>query len=660
MKMASRLQILGTLALSLLALGGLAACGGDNMSNSDLLKAALQNDSAIKSFHLEMEMSQGGMVMKISGDSDVANKKLKSTLTMLGSTNNLIKVGDKLYKSKDGTNWEEANAMEAGIVEGFFSIFAGIKAEKVDAIKDKLKDGSPSTEKIEGVDTRHMTMSAQDMSALGQNNLSADVTGSADIWVSTGSNPVIRRLKITGQKGSSPIEATLTRSKIDEPVAIEAPTVDPSIANAALLTSASIYMSDLAQLRNFYIDADLSIAGQPVKLTGDVAGRGSLSFKLDMTSGGKKTQIIREAFSGDYVTADNGQSFKPASESEVAPIIDLLTRFDEMWAKTDLLSRDDLKGKLKDGSPATETIDGVSTKHMVASISDLEALGLGMGAPSGTVGELHIWVDTEDKGKPETFVRRVRLAGKSGGQDIKGTIEWSAFGKDPEITVPEEKIARTLNYKLLEAAKDAMFLASVGGTGSYQVDAELTSGGETAQIKGVLAPFIYRFDMTLGGQQTQVISLFPEYYVSADAGQTFILVGKEEAEKLNDRFKQIIEMWNVLGGVFNYEANELEAALKDGSPATEIIDGINCKHIVAPLEFFAGEAELFGPDDTTGELHFWINAEGPPLVRQVTIDGKSSAGDVKGTIKWSRFGEDFKIEAPAIYTPAPLPSPTKP
>lgn len=245
MKKISNLRIMGTLAVSLLAVGALVACGGDasSMSNGDLLKAAMQNDKNIKSYHIDLEITggDGDGAFKVSADVDAANKKYKMDRTMSTKSAKMsgsdIKIGDKLYSSRDNGQWvESSSSMEATLNDSLINILRALKPEAVDQVKDRLKDGNPAAEKIEGADTRHMTASMQDLAAIGGGDITEgtvgtlDAEGIVDIWVSTSPNSIIRRLKITGKSDGEDRQITITRSKIDEQmaVAIEAPQLAPT------------------------------------------------------------------------------------------------------------------------------------------------------------------------------------------------------------------------------------------------------------------------------------------------------------------------------------------------------------------------------------------------------------------------------------------------
>ncbi|MEO5952414.1 MAG: LppX_LprAFG lipoprotein [Chloroflexia bacterium] len=225
----SRIQ--GIAATSLLCVMALSACGGDaasSKSNADLLKEAAANMKAATSYHLDANIDQDGQAIKLAGDIDIAKKNLKLDVDSSGMKISVITVDGKSYLSMDGgttyTESDQGTAITDGLA-GFTGMWDSFKTDQVDKAKDALKDGTPATEKIEGVDSKHITANAKDLSILNTNTASdkTPMEGTLELWLGPTDKPFIRQMKIDGTQDSKPIKGTLTWSKINEAMTITAP-----------------------------------------------------------------------------------------------------------------------------------------------------------------------------------------------------------------------------------------------------------------------------------------------------------------------------------------------------------------------------------------------------------------------------------------------------
>jgi len=226
--------ILGAMALS--------ACGGDSgggttKSNADLMKEAAANMKAAKSYTLNADVTQADQAVKMNGQIDVANKNTKLDMDAMGQKVSVITVGDKVFLSMDGgTTFTDAGAAGSSVTEGFgafTNMWDSFQADQIDKAKDALKDGSPATEKINGVDTKHITVDAKDLPVLGAGGTES---GTLDLWISTDATPYIRQMKIDGTSGGQPIKGTFMWDKFNENFDIKAP---PTSFNPNVLTAAA-------------------------------------------------------------------------------------------------------------------------------------------------------------------------------------------------------------------------------------------------------------------------------------------------------------------------------------------------------------------------------------------------------------------------------------
>jgi len=214
--------ILGAMALS--ACGGDSGGGGTTKSNADLLKEAAANMKAAKSYTLNADVDQAGQAVKMNGQIDVGNKNMKLDIDSAGQKISMISIGDKVFLSMDGgTTYTDAGDSGAGMVSGFSAftnMWDSFQADQIDKAKDALKDGNPATEKINGVDTKHITANAKDLSVIGGGT---GEEGTLDLWVSTDAKPYIRQMKIDATSNGQPIKGTFVWDKFNENFDIKAP-----------------------------------------------------------------------------------------------------------------------------------------------------------------------------------------------------------------------------------------------------------------------------------------------------------------------------------------------------------------------------------------------------------------------------------------------------
>lgn len=224
-----RSRFLNMAATSLVAVMALAACGGDgagSKSNVDLLKEGAANMKNVKTYHISADIDQAGQAVKLNGDFDAPNNNFKLDFDASGQQISVIKIGDKGWVSMDGGKTYTESPDTSSFSEGFSSfteMWNTFKPEEADKVKDALKDGTPATEKIEGVDTKHITASAADFQKMGSNSSGSTNEGTVDMWIGPDSKPLIRQLKIDGVQNGQAIKATVTWSKLDEAIEIKAP-----------------------------------------------------------------------------------------------------------------------------------------------------------------------------------------------------------------------------------------------------------------------------------------------------------------------------------------------------------------------------------------------------------------------------------------------------
>jgi hypothetical protein len=220
----------------------LTACGGGagsvaGKSNAELLKAAVANMKAAKSYHMSADIQQGEESVQFEGDIDIANKRMKLDMTAGGHSISMIQIDDKAYLSLDGgVYYPEPPSGEASDFDSLVKMWEDISPEDIDKAKDALKDGTPATEQIDGVQTKHITGNAKDLQALSGEFV--EVTdGTIDFWVTTDANPTIRQMSFQGKSDDKDMKALFKWSKINEDMQIEPPANSSSMGTAYTLPS---------------------------------------------------------------------------------------------------------------------------------------------------------------------------------------------------------------------------------------------------------------------------------------------------------------------------------------------------------------------------------------------------------------------------------------
>jgi len=221
------------------ACGDGGSSGGSGKSNADLLKEAAANMNTLKSYHLDMDVNQGDFPVKMNGDFDVAGDRASLGMSFGGKTNYLIKIGNDSYMSLD-----EGKTYQPSSLKTSFKLWEGVKPEDIDKAKDALKDVSPSTESLDGGETRHITANGKDFPALTSGVAPGAIEGTMEFWVSTDARPLVRQMKVDGKSGDDAITGTIKWSKFDEKFSIEAPAVAPTATPFVIPTPTPLSASD--------------------------------------------------------------------------------------------------------------------------------------------------------------------------------------------------------------------------------------------------------------------------------------------------------------------------------------------------------------------------------------------------------------------------------
>ncbi len=197
----------------------------------------------------------------------------------------------------------------------------------------------------------------------------------------------------------------------------------PAMSNADLIKTAA---SKMKSAKSYHIDADVSSGGNDVKLGADVDVTNA-SLKINANISGQDVQVI-EVGSNNYLSTDAGKSF--IHNTDVDALAASTDGFKKTWNNFNPAEADKAAANIKDGSPLTESIKGISCKHMTASINDLPSLN---DVSSGTSpdGSLDLWVAIDGS----SFCQE-KFVGQGKNADFKGSATWSNINQPVNITAP--------------------------------------------------------------------------------------------------------------------------------------------------------------------------------------------------------------------------------
>lgn len=230
-----KLRLVGMLLTAFMLMPVLSACGGDNagptpvpttpaMSNADLLKAAVANMKGLKSYHIDADINQAGEPVKMAGDIDATSNNADLNMTNQGQDVHAIVIDEDAYVATAGTTGYQKAPASVLNLGSFTGIWSNFKPEDVDKTAAALRDGTPATETLDGVTTRHIIGDAKELSALTTQGSSAtQQEGTVELWISTDATPYIHQMKIDGKTDGTDLVATFKWSKFNETFDIKAP-----------------------------------------------------------------------------------------------------------------------------------------------------------------------------------------------------------------------------------------------------------------------------------------------------------------------------------------------------------------------------------------------------------------------------------------------------
>ena len=190
-------------------------------------------------------------------------------------------------------------------------------------------------------------------------------------------------------------------------------------SNADLLKEAT---ANMKAAKSYHLVVNGTMGGQEVKIDGDIDVGGNKT-KLNISAAGQNVSMISIG-NDTYLSTDGGQNFVKSPSGGGTG----MESFTKMWDSFKPEDIDKSKDAIKDGSPKEEKVGSDDTRHMTASSKDLASLS----ASGGGEGTVDFWVTTGNK----PTVRKMKAVGKSQGQDLDATIEWSNVDQSVTIEPP--------------------------------------------------------------------------------------------------------------------------------------------------------------------------------------------------------------------------------
>jgi hypothetical protein len=219
------LAIMGiVLALALLAASIFPLPSQSNppasQGNAYLLKRAFTNMRAAKSFSMVINMNNATAVL--TSNLDFANQNYEMQYITPIADVTYILVGKDFYESFDrghtfvkldnGPDMEFGNPASKN----------GFNPEEVDQARDRIVEGKPAVEQIDGVECRHMVVDAKDLPSLAKATGSV-FSGTIEFWVSNNDSPTLRQANGIMILGGVQVSSVIKFAQFNEALDIKAP-----------------------------------------------------------------------------------------------------------------------------------------------------------------------------------------------------------------------------------------------------------------------------------------------------------------------------------------------------------------------------------------------------------------------------------------------------
>jgi hypothetical protein len=172
---------------------------------------------------------------------------------------------------------------------------------------------------------------------------------------------------------------------------------------------------------------------------------------------------------------------------------------------------------------------------------------------------------------------------------------------------------------------------------SYHLDVDSNTDSRVTKITGDIdvTNKNSKLDLNEGGLTRTYISIGSDNYISTDGGKSF----SKGLQSLTGTVNQFEGIWSKVDTI---EMDKNKDALKDGVPATEIVDGISCKHITIAAKDLSS-LNLGASLDGTYDI--WVAGDGSS-VKQMKAVGNISGENLTLIATWSNINGEMSITAP--------------
>ncbi len=173
--------------------------------NAELLRQAVANMAAMKSYHIENVGNVGGTATSLIGDFDVAGGRYKFTEQYSGAGPSqqyqIIILGNDRYEQNliaaNASYIHDSSGKSDPAASSLTQMWVSIKPADLDKAALNFMVGDPASESIDGADTRHFTAPGDSLPSL--NFIPNPITSTVELWISTDTNPTVRQMRLSGQ-----------------------------------------------------------------------------------------------------------------------------------------------------------------------------------------------------------------------------------------------------------------------------------------------------------------------------------------------------------------------------------------------------------------------------------------------------------------------------
>lgn len=227
-----KLRTFAVLLTLMLVLPVLSACLGGSTTptptvptnaNADLLKKAIANMMQLKSYYISATVDGSKPTSELSGEVDVSGNKSRLAVNNGGTKLEVISVGRTAYISENSSPGYRSAPVDDLNLDDILGIWQRFKPEDIDKTADSLKDGTPATETIDGVFTKHIVGDAAELNAVTDPGNVTGQVGSVEFWISPGETPYVHRMKVDIRTPGEETTGTFNWSRFNETFDIKAP-----------------------------------------------------------------------------------------------------------------------------------------------------------------------------------------------------------------------------------------------------------------------------------------------------------------------------------------------------------------------------------------------------------------------------------------------------